>query len=96
MPALQRNDDQPRVVLISVAEFHRLDQPAAHAGATMPQLPKPTVIRGPREDPLGYDTTDVERCAAEMAARVLAGANKAAVDKELRRVRARFGLDGQN
>jgi hypothetical protein len=53
------------------------------------------VLRGRRQDGLGYDTDDFPRCAAEMAGAALSGRNAAAVAAELARVRARFGLARQ-
>jgi hypothetical protein len=81
---------------MSVAESNPLNQANGKPISPGSQPPEPAVIRGPRHDPLGYDTSDFMRCAAEMASRALSGANKEAVDEELRRVRARLGPGGQN
>jgi prevent-host-death family protein len=91
-PVVLVNRGQPRVVLMSAAEFRRLKQAAGEPvpSATMPR--RPVVIRGRRDDPLGYDTTDFLRCARAMAEAALAGRNREAVEAELAKVRRRLGL----
>ena len=91
-PTVLVNRGQPRAVLMSVAEFRRLK---GVAGEPIPSaaLPRhPVVIRGPKDDPLGYDTSDLASCAIAMAEAALSGRNAAAVQAELERVRARLGL----
>lgn len=43
----------------------------------------PLTILIPKEDPLGYDTSDILECARAMADDALAGRHKAAVKKEI-------------
>lgn len=89
-PTLLVNRGQPRLVIMSVAEFRRLKEMAGEPvpGAAMPR--RPLTVRGKVEDPLGYDTSDFHACAREMAEAALSGRNAAAVEAELARVRARF------
>jgi PHD/YefM family antitoxin component YafN of YafNO toxin-antitoxin module len=89
-PTLLVNRGQPRLVMLSVAEFRRLK---VSAGETVPQAALPRrslVLRGKPTDPLGYDTSDLYACARDMAEAALSGRNALAVAAELDRVRSRF------
>ena len=89
-PTVLVNRGQPRLVLMSVTEFRRLKALAREPipAAAMPR--RPLTVRGRVEDPLGYDTSDLDACASEMAEAALSGRNAEAVEAELARVRARF------
>jgi len=89
-PTVLVNRGQPRLVIMSVAEFRRLKGLANETvpAAAMPR--RPLVVQGKVEDPLGHDTSDLYACAREMADDALSGRNSAAVKAELARVRARF------
>jgi len=89
-PTVLVNRGQPRLVIMSVAEFRRLKGQAGEAvpAAAMPR--RPLTLRGKVVDPLGYDTSDINACAREMAEAALSGRNAAAVEVELAKIRERF------
>lgn len=89
-PTVLVNRGQPRLVILSVAEFRRLKAAAGELvpAAAMPR--RPLVVRGRTDDPLGYDTSDLRACALEMVDAALSGRNAPAVALELGRVRAKL------
>jgi prevent-host-death family protein len=89
-PTVLVNRGQPRLVIMSVAEFRRLKGLAGEAvpAAALPR--RPMTLRGRIEDPLGYDTSDLPACASRMAEAALSGRNADAVRAEIARVRARL------
>lgn len=89
-PTVLVNRGQPRLVLMSIAEFRRLKALAREPVPTAALPRRPLTVRGRVEDPLGYDTSDLASCAREMAEAALSGRNAAALETELARVRARF------
>ena len=90
-PTVLVNRGQPRLVIMSVAEFRRLKALAGEPVPTAAQPRRPLVLRGRADDPLGYDTSDLYACALEMAEAALSGRNAAAVEAELARVRPTLG-----
>ncbi len=91
-PTVLVNRGQPRVVLMSAAEFRRLKEAA---GESVPRAALPRrslVVRGRGQDPLGYDTSDLRTAGREMAEAALSGRNVTAVRAELERVRRRLGI----
>ncbi len=58
--------------------------------ASMPR--RPLVLGAAKDDPLGYDTSDIRSAARCMAEDALSGRTAAAVQAESARVRVRLGL----
>lgn len=90
-PVLLVNHGTPSLVLMAVEEFRRLKSAAGEA------FPPETLDRriearnGLPPDPLGYDTSDLMKCALEMSEAALAGRNREAVREEIERVERRLG-----
>lgn len=53
---------------------------------------RPVVRRGPLQDPLGYDTTDLRQVALAMADAAESGRNRDAVRAEIAAVERRLGI----
>ena len=91
-PTVLVNRGQPRIVVISAAEFRRLKQ-AANESVPRATLPgRPAVDPRNVQDPLGHDTSNLRAVAREMAEDALSGRNAEAVMTEMDRVRRRLGM----
>ncbi len=91
-PTVVVNRGQPRLVIMSVAEYRRL-KAAANEAVPLAAMPRrPAVVHGRVADPLGYNTSDLRGCALAMAEAARSGAHADAVAAELRGVRARLEL----
>ena len=92
-PTVLVNRGQPRVVLMSAAEYRRL-KTAAGEPVPIAALPvRPLHLGARAKDPLGYDTTDLRATARQMASDALSGRTADAVEAERSRIRVRLGLD---
>ena len=90
-PVVITSHGRPRLVISSVEEFARLKR----AGGE--QVPREivrerraVVRRGIPIDPLGYDTSDIRKCALAMAEAALSGRNREFVDAEIAAVEKRL------
>lgn len=77
---------KPRNVMLSIEEFRRLKLAAGEAPPDIVE-PKPAIIRH-RDDPLGYDVSDLKRAAGQMAEDAIVGKDEFAVTSELAALRA--------
>jgi hypothetical protein len=80
------------MVMASVEEFVRLKEAS---GEPVPKdvirERKAVVRRGLPDDPLGYDTADIQARALAMAEAALSGRNRPFVEAEIAAVKKRFG-----
>ena len=89
------NRGQPRVVMMSVAEYRRIKALAGEPVPAAALTREPLVLRGKPVDPLGYDTSDLGAAGAEVADDYISGRTKEAVREERARVVKRLGLCGK-
>ena len=86
------NKGQPKAVLMSAEEFRRLKTAAGELIPASALPVNPLVLRGPIDDPLGYDTSDIMATARLMVADARSGKTGPAIAAERARVLARLGL----